>query len=213
MSSRSSTKNGSPDGRLQRSVRSRQIILDAIVSLVEEGNLVPTAQQVARRAGVGLRTVFRHFDDMEALFAEMDRKLADANSQFFEGVDRTGPLAERIRAATEQRDQAYEMVKYVILSSQVQMWQSKTLRRNWARKRRELRQDLENWFPEVKKLSESRQAAAEVAMCFETWYHLRYDQRLTHKETVASINEMLCLLFEVDPVLVARPALLYPAAL
>ena len=93
MSSRSSTKNGSPDGRLQRSVRSRQIILDAIVSLVEEGNLVPTAQQVARRAGVGLRTVFRHFDDMEALFAEMDRKLADANSQFFEGVDRTRPLA------------------------------------------------------------------------------------------------------------------------
>ena len=36
MSRRSSTKHGSPDGRLQRSVRSRQIILDAIVSLVEE---------------------------------------------------------------------------------------------------------------------------------------------------------------------------------
>jgi predicted membrane chloride channel (bestrophin family) len=80
------------------------------------------------------------------------------------------------------------------------MWQSKTLRRNWARKRRELRQDLENWLPEVKKLPESRQAAAEVTMCFETWYQLRYDQRLTHKETVASINEMLCLLFEIDPV-------------
>lgn len=200
MSDRSSTRNGSPDGRLQRSVRSRQKILDAIVNLVEEGNLAPTAEQVARRAGVGLRTVFRHFDDMEALIAEMDRKVSEEKSRLFEGVDSTQPLAERVRAAAVQRDQAFEKAKYVILSSQVHMWQSKTLRRNWARKRRELRRDLENSLPEVKKLSASRQAAAEVALCFETWYQLRYDQRLNHEDTVASMNEMLCLLFEVDPV-------------
>ena len=198
MSSSASTKSDNLDGRLQRSVRSRQKILDAIVSLVEEGNLAPTAQQVAQRAGVGLRTVFRHFDDMESLFAEMDQQLEDVNSQFFQGIDPTGSLAERIRAAAEQHDRAYEKVKYFILSTQGQMWQSKTLRKNWARKRRQLRRDLENWLPEMKKLSVSRQAAAEVAMCFETWYQLRYDQRLTHKDTVGSINEMLCLLFEIE---------------
>ena len=195
----SGTRSDNPDGRLQRSVRSRQKILDAIVSLVEEGNLAPTAELVSRRAGVGLRTVFRHFDDMEALIAEMDLKVAEANSHLFEGADRTGSLAERIRAAAEQRHRAFEKVKYVILSSQVHMWQSKTLRKNWARKRRELRRDLEGWLPEVKKLSESRQAAAEAALCFETWYQLRYDQRLTHKNAVASMNEMLYLLFGVDP--------------
>ena len=188
------------DGRLQRSVRSRQKILDAIVSLVEEGNLGPTAQQIARRAGVGLRTVFRHFDDMESLFAEMDQQLDGLHSRFFEGVDPTGPLAERIRAVAEQHDRAYEKVKFFILSTQGQMWQSKTLRKNWARKRRRLRRDLENWLPEVKNLTRSRQATAEVALCFETWYQLRFDQRLNHKDTVRSINEMLCLLLEGDPV-------------
>ena len=194
----SSTRSDNTDGRLQRSERSRQKILNAIVSLVEEGNLSPTAELVSRRAGVGLRTVFRHFDDMEALIAEMDLKVSEANAHLFEGVDRKGSLVERIRAVAEQRDRAFEEVKYVILSSQVHMWQSKTLRRNWAHKRRELRRDLENWLPEVKKLSVPRQAAAEAALCFETWYQLRYDQRLTRKKVVTSMNEMLCLLFGVD---------------
>ena len=83
---------------------------------------------------------------------------------------------------------------------QDKMVDPKTLRKKWARKRRRLRRDLENWLPEVKNLTRSRQATAEVALCFETWYQLRFDQRLNHKDTVRSINEMLCLLLEVDPV-------------
>ena len=52
-----------PDGRLLRSERSRQQIIDATQELVNEGVLVPTAQIVADRAEVGIRTVFRHFAD------------------------------------------------------------------------------------------------------------------------------------------------------
>ena len=63
------------DGRVQRSVRSRRHILDAMVELVTEGELQPTGQQVADRAGVGLRTVFRHFEDMETLFAQLRERI------------------------------------------------------------------------------------------------------------------------------------------
>jgi AcrR family transcriptional regulator len=52
------------DGRRVRSERSRKSIIDAMLQLVEEGILVPTAQQVSERAGVSLRSVFRHFSDM-----------------------------------------------------------------------------------------------------------------------------------------------------
>ena len=55
------------DGRFRRSVRSRERILDALRELVSEGNLRPTGQQVAARASVSLRTVFRQFDDMEVI--------------------------------------------------------------------------------------------------------------------------------------------------
>jgi AcrR family transcriptional regulator len=57
-----------PDGRRLRSVRSRELIIEAMLNLVAEGILVPTAQQVAERADVGIRSVFRHFADMESIF-------------------------------------------------------------------------------------------------------------------------------------------------
>ena len=56
-----------PDGRLLRSERSRQLIITAIIELIDEGHLIPTAQQVAHRADVGIRSVFRHFDDMDSI--------------------------------------------------------------------------------------------------------------------------------------------------
>ena len=49
------------DGRLLRSERSRQLIIEAIIKLVDEGFLIPTAQQVAERAGVGIRSVVQTF--------------------------------------------------------------------------------------------------------------------------------------------------------
>ena len=63
------------DGRVRRSQRSGQAIVGALFELIGEGLLEPTAQQVAARARVGLRTVFRRFSDMESLFAEMDARL------------------------------------------------------------------------------------------------------------------------------------------
>ena len=91
-----------PDGRLLRSERSRQQIIDATQELVNEGVLVPTAQNVADRAEVGIRTVFRHFADMEALFATMDTQLRETYEDLFLGGDRAGALSERIQHAIER---------------------------------------------------------------------------------------------------------------
>ncbi|MBS3961202.1 MAG: TetR/AcrR family transcriptional regulator [Sandarakinorhabdus sp.] len=59
------------DGRRERSVDSRRRILSAMVELVESGVPAPTAESVAARAGVSLRTVFRHFEEMEKLHLEI----------------------------------------------------------------------------------------------------------------------------------------------
>ena len=63
------------DGRSLRSERSRQMIADALYELVGEGVLLPTGEQVALRAGLSLRTVFRLFDDRDGLFRSMDERL------------------------------------------------------------------------------------------------------------------------------------------
>jgi AcrR family transcriptional regulator len=60
-----------PDGRRERSAASRRRILAAMVDLIEGGQPAPTAESVATRAGVSLRTVFRHFEEMEKLHLEI----------------------------------------------------------------------------------------------------------------------------------------------
>lgn len=42
-----------------------------MLELVREGDISPSAELVAARADVGLRTVFRHFKDLDSLYREM----------------------------------------------------------------------------------------------------------------------------------------------
>jgi AcrR family transcriptional regulator len=53
------------DGRRHRSQKSQASIVNAMLALVAEGNLEPSADQIADIAKVGRRSVFRHFKDMD----------------------------------------------------------------------------------------------------------------------------------------------------
>lgn len=62
------------DGRRRRSIASRDRIIDAVISLIDADQGIPGAEAIAEQAGVGLRSVFRHFGDMDALYmAVLDR--------------------------------------------------------------------------------------------------------------------------------------------
>lgn len=66
---------GRPDGRRLRSANSRNRIVSALIALVAAGELAPTAEMVADRAGLSLRTVFRHFEEMDNLYLEIARAI------------------------------------------------------------------------------------------------------------------------------------------
>jgi AcrR family transcriptional regulator len=55
------------DGRLLRSVRTRQLIIDAYLALLRESPQAPTAAQIAKRAGCSTRSVFERFADLLTL--------------------------------------------------------------------------------------------------------------------------------------------------
>jgi AcrR family transcriptional regulator len=96
------------DGRRARALRAREAIVDALLDLMQEGQVRPTAAQIAARAGVALRTVFQHFRDLEALFAAAaDRQTARLLALAAE-VPATGPLSERLAAFVRTRTQLLE---------------------------------------------------------------------------------------------------------
>ena len=76
--------------------------------MVAEGILVPTAQQISDRAGIGIRSFFRHFLDMESLFLAADEQSRKGMEALFIGIDRSGALKERIQHVVECRAEGYD---------------------------------------------------------------------------------------------------------
>lgn len=175
------------DGRRARTERSKRAFMDATVQLMEEGILIPTAQQISDKAGVNIRSFFRHFEDMETLFAVIDEHTRGSNEALFLGGDRDGTLEERIQHAVERHANGYELRRNMILSTAAQLWRSETLRKNYARYQRGLRSDLDDWLPELKQLSGDQREAVDAISSFEMWHRLCYHQGLSKKASIAII--------------------------
>lgn len=169
------------DGRIQRSERSRLAIVQAMLELIGEGSLSPTAQQVAERADVGVRTVFRHFSDMETLFAAMNNQItAKVNSLFVDEVQ-TGPYSDRVEALIQSRMAIFGTLGPYVRSSTLQRWRSAFLQTEHERTIRVMRRDLRRWLPEIESAPTEVADALEMILSFEAWNRLRVDQRLSQR--------------------------------
>lgn len=188
-----SKKQGSEavDGRRLRSERSRLAIVEAALALQEEGVLVPTAQQISDRAGVGIRSFFRHFEDMETLFEAADDHIRDSYEALFLGGDRDGTLEERIDHAVERHADAYESVSNIVQGTSAQLWRYETLRKNYARNQRGLRKDLDDWLPELKSVPRDTRESIDAIASFEMWHRLRYHQGLSKKSSIEILKTLL----------------------
>lgn len=184
---------GSPeaqDGRARRGERSRRQIVAALLALVGDGVLQPTAQQVADRAGVGLRTVFRHFEDMESLFAEMDARLRSEALPLLAAPSATGSLAARVRALVANRVALFERIAPYKRAGNVQRWRSAFLASNHRALVRELRAALLRWLPELEGARPELVEALDLALSFEAFDRLRSEQRLGVERTRETLERL-----------------------
>src|SRR5262245_30044287 len=110
------------DGRVRRSQRSGQAILEALLALVGSGILEPTAQQIATRARVGIRTVFRRISDMESLFAEMDARLQAEALPLLLGGHPEGGIGERARSLVRRRVAFFERIAPYKRAGNIRRW-------------------------------------------------------------------------------------------
>src|SRR3954464_13078049 len=91
------------DGRRLRSDRSRAAVVDALLTLYEEGNPQPGAAEIARRAGVSERSVFRHFEDLDSLAETAIEREIERVGSLFRAPSAEGPTDARVRALVDQR--------------------------------------------------------------------------------------------------------------
>jgi len=179
------------DGRIRRAQRSGQAIVEALIELVGEGILEPTAQQVAARAGVGIRTVFRRFSDMERLFVEMGSRMqGQVLPLLLEGAP-SGDVAERAQALVGRRAVFFERIARYKRAANLRRSRSPFLRDRHAGLVRLLRTELLRWLPELDGAPVALVDALELATSFEAWDRLRVDQRLGRDRAQAAVERIV----------------------
>ena len=176
------------DGRIRRGARNREAIVSALIELVREGDLRPTAEVVARRAGVGTRTVFRHFDDMESLHAELNAKIEAEVQPLLARPIEGGTKEQRLRALVERRCVLYERIAPFKRSANLHRWRSPYLQGQHTRLLGRLREGLVSVLPELDREPDRIVQALDMVTSFEAWDRLRSDQHLGRERAEAAIT-------------------------
>ncbi|ADG11154.1 transcriptional regulatory protein [Caulobacter segnis ATCC 21756] len=176
--SQSHADEPSVDGRRRRGQDSRARIVQAMLDLVREGHVSPSAELVAARADVGLRTVFRHFKDLESLYREMSGVIEAELLALAETPFKATSWRERVLELVERRGWAYERIAPFKHASEVHRHQSPTLALDNAKfvagARDILRRELPASLADDRDLFE----AIDLLLSFDAWRRLRRDQQL-----------------------------------
>jgi AcrR family transcriptional regulator len=166
------------DGRHRRSMSSQRRIVQAMLELVAEGNIVPSADEVSDRAGVGRRSVFRHFSDMDSLYREMQSILQAQFAAIAQQPFKTTHWRDQVLELVERRANAFERMAPYLRAGIVHRHQSVILREGHTRFVAILRALLVYRLPPDVAGDHVLVDAIDLLISFETWHRLREEQRL-----------------------------------
>ncbi len=99
------------DGRTARRNRNKDAVLDALIQMAARGNAEPPIEDIAERAGVSYRSVYRYFEDRtDLMLSAIARVTGDAWQIFDVAHLGQGSLDDRILGLVAVRLSAYHQV-------------------------------------------------------------------------------------------------------
>jgi AcrR family transcriptional regulator len=190
------------DGRVARSHRTRAAIVDALIGLLEEGNVQPTVEEVAARAGVAPRTVFQHYTDREALFAAVGARRQARLDALMGAIDAQAPLARRVAELADQRARVYEWIAPVRRAALLMEPFSEAVHASLTGFRAVKRAEVRRVFAaELAALPDGERESVAAALCacasYSAWETLRSHQGLDVEAAHAALLQSLRALLHV----------------
>jgi AcrR family transcriptional regulator len=184
------------DGRNLRRLHSRERAVDAVLDLIESGVASPTAQQIAARSGLSIRTVFRVTEDVESLRAAAVQRQAERVAPLYVALPQGGSTATRIRALVKNRASIFETIAPVRRVGEQLALRSPHVAQGLDRQHRLLRAQVVALFePELAALggTEAQDAlhGADVVAGWETWEQLRRGKGLSVPEASRVVRGLL----------------------
>ena len=176
------------DGRILRSKKSQNIILESIINLINKGNLYPTAEEVAKESGIAIRTVFRHFDDMETLLMKVDESINHKLLNDEKEIRLDSPLTERLDLIIEERLYYYNKYENIMIATITQLPKYKILQKRYPEYQKLLRKRTERIIPEILNLKSANQELLDASLSFGFYQRLKF-QGLSKSNIAESLYE------------------------
>ena len=177
------------DGRRLRREQNRESVVDALVTLFEEGDYTPSTATIAARAGISARSLFRYFDDVDDLnHAAIERHIAINRHLFEPTVDATLPTAEKIGAFVEARVTLHEAVAPGARAARLCAHRQPVVAAQLLETRTFLRDQVQRLFADELAGDRAVLLPAVDELCsFEAYEFLRHGQRMPRAKATAAL--------------------------
>lgn len=179
------------DGRLERSRASRAKIVAAMLDLVGGGDVNPSAARVAEQAHVGLRSVFRHFADMDALYREMGEVIEARVMPIIAEAPVGETWKARMSDIADRRAKVFETILPYRISANLKRFQSPYLMQDYRRMLELEIAAVQAQLPPSVAQDEAAASGIDVILSFQTWRLLRHDQQLPVGKAQAVVRRLL----------------------
>jgi TetR/AcrR family transcriptional regulator, regulator of autoinduction and epiphytic fitness len=175
------------DGRIARSYRTREAVVDALLDLINEGDLQPTAARIAERAHVSLRLVFHHFNDLETIYDALAKRQFERLAPLMKPVAPSLPLSKRIVEFVAQRARVLEFIAPVRRAALLREPFTPSLAKQLAGARILARRQVHSAFePELAGCEGAERRdllhALDIALSWDAWDMMRRQQGLGESE-------------------------------
>lgn len=176
------------DGRRRRGQDNRARIVAAMLEIIYGGELSPGAEQVAQRADVALRTVFRHFSDMDSLYREMSEVIEAEMRAMMEQPFKASDWRGRVIELVARRGAVFEKIGPYKRASDALQHRSRFLEADNARLVAILREILKRELPPQVAGDPLRLEGLDLLLSWESWARLRREQGLAPDQARAVLE-------------------------
>jgi len=184
-------ENPQSDGRRQRSQRSREKILRAYWELMLAGDMSPSAASIAEYAGVGLRSVFRHFEDLDTILRDLMLLCQDEVTPEFMTPLKSTNWKEQLLEMAERNVGIWERIRVPHTAGEVGRFKSQILMDDYQRSRNLELSGIKGVLPKDINNYNEILLALDASMSFSTMRRLREDRKLSIPEVKTVMTLMV----------------------
>lgn len=177
------------DGRRLRRAQNRETVIDAVRDLFRAGNYRPSCLEIAARAGLSERSLFRYFDDVDDMHrAAAGREIMLAVPLMVPAAKPDDPTPVKIERLAHSRATAFEQAGPAALAIRANAQVQAKLADEMDRHRDFLRVKLSELFArELAARGTAVLPAIELLCSHRSWDRLRHGQGLSIEIATTSL--------------------------